>query len=158
MRAWATLAMAAIAAVFLLGQPAQAMMGSTQVPLFWAHAKITVSLSAQTMTFSAVTPDAQRLSYSWPVSTGRKGFETPTGKYRPIWADENHKSSIYEDAPMPFAVFFVGGYAIHGTTELKHLGKPASHGCVRLDPANAALVYKTINAVGLVNTTIQIVN
>lgn len=146
---------AALAAFLFFGNPASAMMGG-QPPLFWPHVKVTVSLSHQQLTFSAITPDAHRLNYTWSVSTGRKGFETPTGKYRPIWADAEHKSSIYEDAPMPFAVFFTGGYAIHGTTEVRHLGQPASHGCVRLDPANAQILYDTVNAVGLVNTVIQI--
>jgi lipoprotein-anchoring transpeptidase ErfK/SrfK len=154
MRAISTLVFAALAAASLSGGPAAAM--GAQPPMFWAHATVTVSLSHQQLTFAAVTPDAHRLNYTWPVSTGRKGFETPTGKYRPVWADAEHKSSIYEDAPMPFAVFFTGGYAIHGTTELKHLGQPASHGCVRLDPANAEILYDTVNAVGLVNTVIQI--
>jgi lipoprotein-anchoring transpeptidase ErfK/SrfK len=158
MRSIFKLLIAALALLTLAGTPASAMMGSTQVPLFWPHVKVTVSLSRQQMSFAAVTPDARRLNYTWSVSTGRKGYETPVGKYQPVWADAEHKSSIYEDAPMPFAVFFVGGYAIHGTTEVKHLGKPASHGCVRLDPANAEIFYNAVNAVGLFNTTIQIVD
>jgi lipoprotein-anchoring transpeptidase ErfK/SrfK len=142
----------------LAGTPAEASSGRGAGPAFWAHATATISISRQELTFVAVTPDYKKIEYRWPVSTGRKGFETPTGRYRPIWADAEHKSSIYEDAPMPFAVFFVGGYAIHGTTELKHLGRPASHGCVRLDPANAEILYNTVNTVGLQHTVITVVD
>lgn len=126
------------------------------MPFFWAHLTATVSLSKQQITIVGQTSDARQFSYVWPVSTGRKGFETPTGKYRPIWADEAHTSSIYENAPMPHAVFFTGGYAIHGTTEVKNLGRPASHGCVRLAPENATIFYDAVNKVGLFNTVITV--
>jgi len=144
--------------IAIAGAPAEASSGRGSGPTFWAHATATISLSRQELTFVAVTPDYKRVEYTWPVSTGRKGFETPTGKYQPIWADAEHRSSIYEDAPMPFAVFFVGGYAIHGTTEVKHLGRPASHGCVRLDPANAEILYNAVNLVGLKHTVITVVD
>ncbi len=152
-------ALALVFAVVLAGltSPALAVSSSDSgMPVFWAHLEATVSLSRQQIKIVGQTSDARQITYTWPVSTGRKGFETPTGSYRPIWADEDHKSSIYEDAPMPHAVFFVGGYAIHGTTEVKNLGKPASHGCVRLDPANAAIFYNAVNAIGLVNTRITV--
>ncbi len=154
-------ALAIVLALLLAGlnSPAFAVSASNSgMPVFWAHLKATVSLSRQQIDVVGQTSDARQIKFSWPVSTGRKGFETPTGSYRPIWADENHKSSIYEDAPMPHAVFFVGGYAIHGTTEVKNLGRPASHGCVRLDPANAEIFYKAVNTVGLANTKITVVD
>jgi lipoprotein-anchoring transpeptidase ErfK/SrfK len=150
------LGLAFAAALLALATPAAATPSVNGMPVFWAHMKATVSLSRQEMTVVGQTANAHQFKYKWPVSTGRTGFETPTGKYRPIWADADHRSSIYEDAPMPHAVFFVGGYAIHGTTEVKHLGKPASHGCVRLDPANAQTFYDAVNTVGLVNTTITV--
>jgi lipoprotein-anchoring transpeptidase ErfK/SrfK len=138
--------------------PAAATPMVNGMPVFWAHLNATISLSKQEITVVGLTSTARQIKYTWPVSTGRKGFETPTGKYRPIWADAEHRSSVYEDAPMPYAVFFVGGYAVHGTTEVKHLGKPASHGCVRLDPANAQIFYDAVNVIGLVNTTITVTN
>ena len=138
--------------------PAAATPSQNGMPVFWAHLNATVSLSKQQIKVVGQTADARQFTYVWPVSTGRKGFETPTGKYRPIWADEAHTSSIYENAPMPHAVFFVGGYAIHGTTEVKNLGKRASHGCVRLAPENASTFYDAVNKIGLVNTTITVVD
>jgi lipoprotein-anchoring transpeptidase ErfK/SrfK len=66
-------------------------------------------------------------------------------------------SSKYENAPMPWSIFFYGGYAIHGTTDLKHLGQVASHGCVRLDPENAKLLYDLVKEVGLQNTRVQLI-
>ena len=143
-------------ALITLAAPAAALPSSNGMPVFWAHLKATVSLSRQQITVFWQTADARQFSYTWPVSTGREGFETPLGKYRPLWADAEHRSSLYEDAPMPHAVFFVGGYAIHGTTEVKNLGKPASHGCVRLDPANAEIFYNAVNTVGLFNTVIAV--
>lgn len=93
---------------------------------------------------------------SWPVSTARRGYSTPTGTYRPYWLHRKHYSTIYRGAPMPWSVFFRGGYAIHGTYETKYLGRPVSHGCIRLHPSNAAVLFKLIAAHGMANTRIRI--
>ena len=93
---------------------------------------------------------------SWPVSTARRGYRTPTGTYRPYWLHRNHYSTIYRGSPMPWSVFFRGGYAIHGTNEIKRLGTPVSHGCIRLHPSNAAVLFKLIGAHGMRNTRIRI--
>lgn len=94
--------------------------------------------------------------YSWPVSTARKGYYTPTGNYTAKWASKNHRSKKYDNAPMPFAIFFNGGYAVHATFDLKRLGRPASHGCVRLHPENAATFFSMALEEGLGNTKIII--
>ena len=78
-----------------------------------------------------------RPRYSWPVSTARRGYRTPTGTFRPQALAVWHRSTIYSGSPMPHSIFFHGGYAIHGSYETKYLGRPASHGCVRLHPSNA---------------------
>lgn len=57
---------------------------------------------------------------------------------------------------MPHAVFFHGGYAIHGTLEVKRLGRPVSHGCVRLAPRNAKTLFNLIQQVGKDNVMIHI--
>jgi lipoprotein-anchoring transpeptidase ErfK/SrfK len=57
---------------------------------------------------------------------------------------------------MPYAVFFNGGYAIHATYDIKRLGRPASHGCVRLHPNNAAEFFALTREHGLKNTRIVI--
>ena len=80
-----------------------------------------------------------RLLYTWDVSTAKAGKVTPTGIYEPEFLSRHHKSRKYNNAPMPFAIFYDGDYAIHGTDQIKRLGKPASHGCVRLDPHNAEI-------------------
>ena len=59
---------------------------------------------------------------------------------------------------MPNSVFFLGGYAIHGTGHLKALGRPASHGCIRLHPQNAARLFGLIQKHGLGATRITITN
>ena len=111
-----------------------------------------VSLARQVMT---VYVDGE-LAYSWPVSTARKGYVTPRGKFRAQWLDEMHLSSIYENAPMPHSVFFSGGFAIHGSYETRFLGHPASHGCVRLSPEDAATFYGLVEEQGLAATRILI--
>lgn len=94
----------------------------------------------------------------WRVSTARRGYRTPRGTYRPYWLNRNHRSSIYRGAPMPYSVFFRGGFAIHGTYETGLLGRPVSHGCVRLHPSSAAMLYNLIRKHGYGNTRIRITN
>jgi len=96
------------------------------------------------------------LTHSWKVSTGRKGYRTPTGSYKPTRMYKKYYSKKYDNAPMPYSVFFRGGYAIHGTGSIKRLGRPASHGCVRLHPKNARALYSMIQRVGRKNAKISI--
>jgi hypothetical protein len=112
-----------------------------------------VDLSDQTMT---VYVD-EKLSYEFKVSTGRSGYGTPTGQWNAAWLSASHRSKKYHNAPMPWSVFFHGGYAVHGTTEVRRLGRPASHGCVRLHPANAKIFYKLVQEYGKENTLVSIV-
>jgi len=97
-----------------------------------------------------------RLAYSWPVSTARKGYRTPVGSYRPTRMHTMWYSRKYDNSPMPHSIFFYGGYAIHGTDALKSLGRPASHGCVRLHPRNAKRLYNLVKAHGAGNTRIVV--
>lgn len=115
--------------------------------------RITIDIATQEMTVT----DGRRTIYTFDVSTGRPGYSTPTGTYRPIRMHEMWYSSKYENSPMPYSIFFKGGYAIHGTGDLKNLGRVASHGCVRLDPKNAKLLFDLVNEVGMKNTTIALV-
>jgi lipoprotein-anchoring transpeptidase ErfK/SrfK len=111
-----------------------------------------VSLSSQTMN---VIIDGQP-AYSWKVSTARKGYVTPTGTFTPTRLHKMWYSRKYDNSPMPHSVFFNGGYAVHGTDAIKRLGRPASHGCVRLHPAAAADFYRLVKAYGASNTSIVI--
>ena len=97
-----------------------------------------------------------RLKHSWRVSTGRRGYETPGGSYSAKRLEREWYSTQYDDAPMPHAIFFRGGYATHGTYETKRLGRPASHGCVRLAPGNAARLYNLVEAMGRKRTRISV--
>lgn len=94
--------------------------------------------------------------YSWRVSTGRGRYRTPTGSWRPTFLKRMHYSTKYQNAPMPFSVFFYGGYAVHGTNHIKRLGRPASHGCVRLHPSNAARLYSLVRRYGMRNSRIVV--
>lgn len=111
-----------------------------------------VSLGSQTMT---VTQNGF-VKYRWKVSTARRGYVTPTGSWSAKWLSLNHRSRKYDNAPMPYAVFFNGGYAVHATFDLKRLGRPASHGCVRLHPDNAAQFFSMAKQAGLSNTRVVI--
>jgi len=111
-----------------------------------------ISLSGQRM--DVYVNGAPR--YSWPVSTARRGHRTPTGTFKPQSLVRYHRSTIYSGSPMPHSIFFSGNYAIHGSYEVKHLGRPASHGCVRLHPSNAAQLYSLVSQAGRSNTVIRI--
>lgn len=109
-----------------------------------------VDISTQTMT---VTHNG-RLKYRWKVSTARPGKVTPTGRWTAKWLSRNHRSSRYNNAPMPYSIFYNGNYAVHGTNQVSKLGRPASAGCIRLAPANAKILYELARREGLKNTQI----
>ncbi len=108
-----------------------------------ATVSIHIDLSSQTMQVSSSSG-----SYSWPISTARSGYRTPRGVFHPQGLQLMHYSKKYHMSPMPHSIFFAGGYAIHGTYETAWLGRPASHGCVRLSPAHAAVLYQMVRAEG----------
>jgi lipoprotein-anchoring transpeptidase ErfK/SrfK len=112
-----------------------------------------VSVSQQTMKVY----HENRLLFEWQVSTAKPGKITPTGNYRPEFLSRYHKSRRYNNAPMPYAIFFHGNYAIHGTDQIKRLGVPASHGCVRLHPDNARILFRMVQSEGMENTRVVIV-
>ncbi len=105
-----------------------------------AETNITVNKSTQTMTV-----DSDEGQYEWPVSTARKGYYTPSGSFRPYSLQTMHYSKKYDNSPMPYSIFFTGGFAIHGTPHVGNLGRPASHGCVRLHPSNARTLFGIVS-------------
>jgi hypothetical protein len=117
-----------------------------------ASVLITVDKSVQQM---IVVVDGRPL-YRWPVSTGRAGYDTPNGKFRATRLERDHVSREFDDAPMPFSIFFTDrGHAIHGSYD-KRIGRPASHGCVRLSPANAETLFSLVEQEGVLNTTVEL--
>jgi hypothetical protein len=96
------------------------------------------------------------IRYMWPVSTGRDNMATPNGVYAPQRLERNWFSREYYDSPMPFSIFFHGGYAIHGSYAIDRLGGPASHGCVRLHPHHAAILFDLVQQEGPGSTSIEI--
>ena len=98
---------------------------------------------------------AQR--YDWPVSTGRPGYDTPSGKFKPNRMDADHFSQEWDNAPMPHAIFIdLKGHAIHGFFDVKHLGLPVSHGCIRLSPDHAAILFDLVKPQTMANTKVVI--
>lgn len=109
-----------------------------------AQAEIVVNISKLEQRLAVVVDGAE--IYRWPVSTGRSGLETPSGDFRPVRFERKWYSRKYDWSPMPWSIFFHRGYAVHGTMEARSLGHPASHGCVRLLPANASILFKMVRA------------
>ena len=94
----------------------------------------------------------------WKVSTARRGYYTPRGSYSVKRMAKVYYSRKYDNSPMPNSIFFHGGYAIHGSNYVKSLGRPASHGCVRLHPSNAARLYALVQRYGASRTRVTLVN
>lgn len=94
----------------------------------------------------------------WKVSSAREGYHTPRGTYGVTRTAAVYFSKKYDNAPMPNSVFFYGGYAIHATNHIANLGRPASHGCIRLAPANAAKLYALVKLYGASRSRITIVD
>jgi lipoprotein-anchoring transpeptidase ErfK/SrfK len=114
---------------------------------------VVIDKSAQRM---SVTVDGVT-KYNWPVSTGVMGYTTPSGTYTPFRLEEDHFSVEWDDAPMPHSIFFTPkGHAIHGSFSTRGLGTRASHGCVRLAPQNASILFGLVQQRGLGNTRIVI--
>ena len=111
-----------------------------------------INLTTQTMTVVV----HGKAVHSWKVSSGAAGYATPVGTFKPDWMAKIWYSKQYDDAPMPHAVFFKGGAAIHATTSIGRLGTAASHGCVRLAPANAEAFYKLVSRHGLAVTRVAV--
>lgn len=113
-------------------------------PAAMARTQISIDLTAQRMEVQA--SDGQ--NYSWPISSARAGYVTPRGVFAPTSLQAMHYSKKYHHSPMPHSIFFHRGYAIHGTYATRWLGRPVSHGCVRISPANAATLYSLVRAEG----------
>src|SRR5882757_6327902 len=108
------------------------------------HAAVVVTVDKTAQRLTVQVDGSTR--YSWPVSTARWGYRTPVGSYRPERLERQWYSRKYDWSPMPHSIFFSGGYAIHGSNEVSRLGSPASHGCIRLAPANAATLFALVQA------------
>ncbi len=138
-------AIAATGAVLLLASGEGTAQAASQIVA-------RVSISQQRM---QVLVDG-RPTFLWKVSTAGRGYVTPTGSFKPTRMHEMWYSRKYDNAPMPNSIFFNGGYAVHATNHISRLGRPASHGCVRLHPDNAADFYQLVESFGPSNTSIVI--
>jgi hypothetical protein len=110
-----------------------------------ADATVTVAIDLTHQRMHVVSSTG---SHDWPISSARSGFYTPGGSFAPTRLERMHYSKKYHMSPMPYSIFFRGGYAIHGTYSVGELGRPASHGCVRLSPGNAATLYHMVQTEG----------
>jgi len=121
-----------------------------------ARANVMIIIDKSTQKMSVTVDGEER--YVWPVSTGRGGYDTPSGEFQPFRMERDHFSREWDDAPMPNSIFFTQiGHAIHGTFEARNLGRPVSHGCVRLSTQNAATLYALVKDEGVFNTRVRLV-
>jgi lipoprotein-anchoring transpeptidase ErfK/SrfK len=118
----------------------------------YASVLVRISLARQSMT---VNVDGAHYA-TWAISTGRQGYGTPSGTFRPQSMHRMHYSRRYNMTPMPHSIFFYHGFAIHGTSEVRKLGRPASHGCIRLSSQNARALYGLVSRYGMTNTRITV--
>jgi L,D-transpeptidase-like protein len=122
---------------------------------FSAQAGILITIDKVTQQMTVDIDGATR--WIWPVSTGRAGYDTPAGSFRPFRLEEDHYSKEWDEAPMPHSIFFTfDGHAIHGSYETRRLGRPASHGCVRLAPKNAERLFTLVKREGLANARVVV--
>jgi hypothetical protein len=113
---------------------------------------VNINLTTQRM----VVTEGGKPKYTWAVSSGAYGYPTPTGTFKPSWMSKMWYSKQYDNAPMPHSIFFKNGAAIHATSSINLLGTPASHGCVRLAPSNAAKLYALVSRHGKERTRITV--
>jgi lipoprotein-anchoring transpeptidase ErfK/SrfK len=140
-------------------------MRSIRLTLLLAAALTAAALPAEAGVLITVDTSAQRMTvavdgttrWTWPVSTGRRGYATPSGSYTAFRMEKDHFSKEWDDAPMPHSIFFTKqGHAIHGSYETKRIGRPVSHGCVRLHPAHATKLYALVEQKGVSNATVVV--
>jgi hypothetical protein len=116
-----------------------------------ARLLVEIDKSSQRM---VVSQDGVRI-HVWPVSTGLRRYDTPSGSYTPFRMEKDHFSREWDDAPMPHSIFFTArGHAIHGTDHARNLGRAASHGCVRLSRPNAATLFALVKQEGMANVRV----
>ena len=127
------------------------LVGAFSLP---AQARIDIHVDKAAQRMAVVENGVLR--HVWRVSTARSGKVTPNGHFRPQSMRVMHRSSIYNNAPMPHSIFYSGNYAIHGTVQTSRLGSPASAGCVRLHPANARQLFAMVQRTGMGNTRIMV--
>jgi hypothetical protein len=138
---------------FLALLPALALAAFALVAATPASAGVSIRVNLSNQTLTATTPDGE--VRNWAISSGRTGYRTIRGTYRPYMLKTYHWSRKY-GGHMPHAIFFKGGFAIHGTTAVSRLGAPASHGCIRLHPAAARELFTLVKRHGQGSTRIAI--
>src|SRR5208282_2732658 len=136
--------------------PASLLAAALAIPLAsLARANIVVTIDKTRQQMSVSVDGAPR--YVWPVSTGRPGYDTPSGTFKANRMDADHLSQEWDNAPMPHTIFFdMRGHAIHGFFDVKHLGLAVSHGCVRLEPEHAAVLYDLVSTEGMKETRVVV--
>jgi lipoprotein-anchoring transpeptidase ErfK/SrfK len=130
--------------------PAEAAKQRKRKNVAPAAVQIYVDVSSQSMSVSVNGSNYA----NWRVSTAKPGYYTPRGSYGVQRMHKVYYSKKYDNAPMPNSIFFRGPYAIHGTYQTGKLGRPASRGCVRLAPGNAAALFALVKRYGRARITV----
>ncbi len=120
-----------------------------------ANADLLIEIDKSTQRMTVSVDGQQR--YKWPVSTGANGYDTPSGEFKPFRMDIDHFSDEWDNAPMPYAIFFtMTGNAVHGTEYERSLGRAVSHGCVRLSVKNAATLWALVTKEKMAHTSVVV--
>jgi hypothetical protein len=131
------------------------LVGTLALPVGAAGAEVSILVNKTTQRMTVSVDGVER--YSWPVSTGTSDYSTPTGAFTPSRLAREHYSREWDNAPMPHSIFFTeAGHAIHGSRATGRLGSPASHGCIRVAPMNARILFNLVQAEGPASTKIEI--
>ena len=84
--------------------------------------------------------DSGTVSYGpVPITSGKPGYETPPGVFKVSFKDRDHRSSVYNNAPMPYSVFFNDGIAFHAGSLQEQ-----SHGCIHLSTKAAKVFFNDL--------------
>lgn len=116
------------------------------------------NLDSRCLTGRVLCADKSRNTLSWVVDGtvqmtlsvrfGRPSLPTTNGVWSVYWKDVAHRSSLYNDAPMPYAMFFHGGEAVHYSTDFVaqgYGGPGGSHGCINTrSRARTALLFSEV--------------
>jgi hypothetical protein len=130
--------------IFMLRFACALISGFVVIAVGFDHAQAGIVITVDKTTQHLKVDVDGVIQYNWPVSTARAGYKTPNGTYHPEWLARKWHSRQYDWSPMPHSIFFHNGYAIHGSYEVSRIGRPASHGCIRLRPANAAILFTLV--------------
>lgn len=118
---------------------------------------VRINISIRDQRIHMVSPEGEltaKISSGEHDHNGRGPHRSARGCYRPYKLRKMHYSRKYDLSPMPNSVFYYKGFAIHATSAVRSLGRPASHGCIRVNLPTSKAVFDTVTKYGSANTLV----